>query len=222
MIIAPTWRIVPDARRLRRATQKREVRDVYLGLGLRAGLARDPALARRSRRRSRRRGCRLGFMPHPNMQAGPRARCDLPAPRRAPSRSTARTSRPVRARALLVTDYSSVAFNAAYLDRPVVYYQFDRDDVVRGRAPRRKGYFDYERDGFGPVARTHDEAIAAIVAVHRGRRAARPRSTRSESTARSSTATGARASASSRRSRSCSRPYRTPSAARPAAPAREP
>ena len=29
--------------------------------------------------------------------------------------------------ALLVTDYSSVAFNVAYLDGPVVYYQFDRE-----------------------------------------------------------------------------------------------
>ncbi len=75
--------------------------------------------------------------------------------------------RPVRLRscALLVTDYSSVAFNVAYLDGPVVYYQFDRARDARRSTSRTAGYFDYERDGFGPVVIERADAESAIVAA---------------------------------------------------------
>lgn len=63
---------------------------------------------------------------------------------------------------ILVTDYSSMAFNAAYIDRPVVYFQFDRDRVLGGGHVGRAGYFDYERDGFGPVALDLDTAVDSI------------------------------------------------------------
>lgn len=50
---------------------------------------------------------------------------------------------------LLITDYSSVAFDFAYMNKPTIYYQFDvskyRDEQYSN------GYFDYEKDGFGPV-----------------------------------------------------------------------
>jgi CDP-glycerol glycerophosphotransferase (TagB/SpsB family) len=55
-----------------------------------------------------------------------------------------------------------MAFNAAYIERPVVYFQFDRDRVLSGEHLGRRGYFDYERDGYGPVAATYDEALTAI------------------------------------------------------------
>ena len=51
--------------------------------------------------------------------------------------------------AVLVTDYSSVAFDFAYMKKPVIYFQFD-EDVFRS-LQYKKGYFDYHRDGFGPV-----------------------------------------------------------------------
>jgi len=70
--------------------------------------------------------------------------------------------------ALLVTDYSSVAFNIAYLDRPIVYFQFDRAEMMRGGHMGRQGYFDYARDGFGPVADDLAEAERAIVAAING------------------------------------------------------
>lgn len=52
---------------------------------------------------------------------------------------------------LLVTDYSSVAFDFAYMRRPVVYFQFDSEEFFS--SVYRKGYFDCARDGFGPVER---------------------------------------------------------------------
>lgn len=56
---------------------------------------------------------------------------------------------------LLITDYSSVAFDFAYMDKPVLYYQFDEDEYYSKHYA--KGYFDYEKMGFGAVCK--EEAI---------------------------------------------------------------
>ncbi len=55
---------------------------------------------------------------------------------------------------LLVTDYSSVAFDFAYLRKPVLYCQFDKEEFFDGSHSYTKGYFEYERDGFGEVEYT--------------------------------------------------------------------
>ena len=60
---------------------------------------------------------------------------------------------------LLLTDYSSIAFDVALIRRPVVYFQFDRDEIWL-RHTYSRGYFDYDRDGFGPVARTIEQAVS--------------------------------------------------------------
>lgn len=66
------------------------------------------------------------------------------------------------AAAVLITDYSSVAFDLAYIDCPVVYYQFDREDFYFSNPAIRMGYFEYERDGFGPICLEFDVAMEAI------------------------------------------------------------
>lgn len=58
---------------------------------------------------------------------------------------------------VLLTDYSSVYFDFGYMDKPVIYYQFDRAEFRNGHY--QEGYFSYERDGFGPVVRTEDELL---------------------------------------------------------------
>jgi CDP-glycerol glycerophosphotransferase (TagB/SpsB family) len=63
---------------------------------------------------------------------------------------------------VFITDYSSKAFDAAYLDKPVIYYQFDRDLVFGGAHLSVPGYFNYERDGFGPVYREERDLLDAI------------------------------------------------------------
>ena len=61
---------------------------------------------------------------------------------------------------LFVTDWSSTFFDAAYAGRPVVLAPFDEEDF---RATQyAAGYFDLERDGFGPVVRTVEDTVAAI------------------------------------------------------------
>ncbi|MEB3767531.1 CDP-glycerol glycerophosphotransferase family protein [Acinetobacter sp. MD2] len=63
---------------------------------------------------------------------------------------------------IMITDYSSVAFEMAYLQKAVIYFQFDRDNIFAGNHIYQKGYFDYEEDGFGPVIETVDETLDSL------------------------------------------------------------
>ena len=55
---------------------------------------------------------------------------------------------------ILVTDYSSIAFDFAYMRKPVIYYQFDEDRYYDSHY--KKGYFDYSKSGFGEIVRDID------------------------------------------------------------------
>ena len=57
---------------------------------------------------------------------------------------------------LILTDYSSVAFDMAYLRKPVMYAHFDTNHYA-------EGYFDYERDGFGEVEYDLDSTVDRII-----------------------------------------------------------
>ncbi|EAK4926146.1 capsular biosynthesis protein, partial [Campylobacter jejuni] len=46
---------------------------------------------------------------------------------------------------LMITDYSSVAFEMAVLKKPVIYYQFDKDEFFAKHTVQKK-YFDYKKD----------------------------------------------------------------------------
>ena len=61
---------------------------------------------------------------------------------------------------VLITDYSSVFFDFAYMDKPLVYYQFDAEEFSRSHFT--KGYFEYGRDGFGPVFTDHRQVVLYI------------------------------------------------------------
>ncbi|MBB4139753.1 bifunctional glycosyltransferase/CDP-glycerol:glycerophosphate glycerophosphotransferase [Microbacterium invictum] len=103
---------------------------------------------------------RVGFVPHPNLEPH-LERLDIPNGVEV-FRYRDHDIQDVITRArVLVTDYSSLAFEAAYIHTPVVYFQFDVAQFFEEH-PHREGYFEYERDGFGPVARSADEAVAAI------------------------------------------------------------
>ncbi|VEJ05717.1 Beta-1,3-glucosyltransferase [Campylobacter lari] len=64
---------------------------------------------------------------------------------------------------MMITDYSSVAFEMAYLEKPVLYFQFDKDEYFNlDNHTSQLGYFDFDKDGFGPVAISEDELIDNI------------------------------------------------------------
>lgn len=64
---------------------------------------------------------------------------------------------------LIITDYSSVAFDFAYLYKPVIYTQFDAETFFSGKHPYTKGYFDYSKDGFGEVETTIESTVARVI-----------------------------------------------------------
>ena len=62
---------------------------------------------------------------------------------------------------IVVTDYSSVFFDVAYLKKPIVFFHADRDEFFA--LQYEKGYFSYERDGFGEVETTIEATVSRII-----------------------------------------------------------
>ncbi len=66
--------------------------------------------------------------------------------------------------ALLITDYSSVAFDFAYLRKPIIYSQFDKEDFFEGQI-FDQGYFSFEKDGMGPVCTDLDSTVKEMISL---------------------------------------------------------
>jgi glycosyltransferase involved in cell wall biosynthesis/CDP-glycerol glycerophosphotransferase (TagB/SpsB family) len=147
LLVAPTWRETLMAPKV--AFQKtRALKADFASSEYSTnwfGLLRDPAFAQLAAES----GLEIVLLPHPML-----ARAIEPS--ELPEWVTLRQYGECDAQALLagarvmITDYSSTAFDVAYAGGDVVYFQFDRDAALNG-AHRAPGYFDYERDGFGPV-----------------------------------------------------------------------
>ena len=65
--------------------------------------------------------------------------------------------------ALMVTDYSSAVFDFVYMEKPVVYAQFDKAEFYAGEHVYQQGYFDYEQDGFGEVRYDLESTVDCII-----------------------------------------------------------
>ncbi len=63
----------------------------------------------------------------------------------------------------LITDFSSIAMDFAYMKKRLLYYQFDVEDFRRGQYA--EGYFSYEQDGFGKVCYTLEETLDELSAA---------------------------------------------------------
>lgn len=61
---------------------------------------------------------------------------------------------------MLVTDFSSVFFDFAYMKKPEIFFQFDEDKYRGGHY--KEGYFSYEKHAFGPVVRSLDDLLSNI------------------------------------------------------------
>lgn len=57
----------------------------------------------------------------------------------------------------MITDYSSVAMDMAYMRKPVLYYQFDYAMFREGHMGL--GYYDYHKDGFGPICENSAQLV---------------------------------------------------------------
>lgn len=106
-------------------------------------------------------GYKIRFMPHPNMSECTGMMKMDPRVQIVEGEKTA--YRDIFAESnLVVTDYSSVVFDFAYLRKPVLYFQADQEEFFSGSHTYDKGYFEYERDGFGEVAYDTAELIGLI------------------------------------------------------------
>lgn len=65
--------------------------------------------------------------------------------------------------AAMVTDYSSVFFDFAYMKKPEIYFQFDEEMFRQGHY--KPGYFDYRRDGFGPVYTKVEDVTNELISL---------------------------------------------------------
>ena len=62
---------------------------------------------------------------------------------------------------LLITDFSSVFFDFAYMRKPILYFHFDEDEFYGKHYDR--GYFDYNEMGFGEICLSIDQVVEKII-----------------------------------------------------------
>lgn len=61
---------------------------------------------------------------------------------------------------LMITDYSSVLFDYAYLKKPIIFYQFDYEDFRKGQY--REGYFDFSKQKIGKVCESLEVVVDSV------------------------------------------------------------
>ncbi|MEV7791139.1 glycosyltransferase [Streptomyces sp. NPDC087512] len=164
ILFMPTWRSYLTVASYSRDDGGREerqaVRDRFLSSSYRDFMARflnDPDLLAALERFD----YTLNFLPHYEM----RAMVGEMAPDRKRVRiidqNEVSVQEAMRRCDLFVTDWSSTAFDIAYLGTPLVYAQFDAAEYWDGHY--QKGYFDARRDGFGPVGESVEEVVGEVV-----------------------------------------------------------
>jgi CDP-glycerol glycerophosphotransferase (TagB/SpsB family) len=107
------------------------------------------------------RGYQVCFMPHPNITPA------IPLFDHDPRVNfwqADKSYRDVFAQSdLIVTDYSSVAFDFAYLRKPLVYAQFDREEFFSGSHSYTEGYYNYQTDGFGEIKENMEDLVDCLI-----------------------------------------------------------
>jgi glycosyltransferase involved in cell wall biosynthesis len=161
LVFMPTWRLNLVGERSKTGNSRARIQgfwDTEFMRGWRAVLESE-----RLRKAAEAHGVKIKMVLHPNMEE---YAADSPL---APEIDVARfcdvdIQELLAGAVALVTDFSSLAFDAAYIDRPVVYYQFDTEAFYAGHV-YTSGYWSYPEHGFGPVCPDSDSALDAIVGL---------------------------------------------------------
>ncbi|XBH21989.1 CDP-glycerol glycerophosphotransferase family protein [Jonesiaceae bacterium BS-20] len=105
-----------------------------------------------------RNGLEIAFLPHPNLEEA-MAEVSLDSRIKRMSYRHGQIQELFAQSAVLITDYSSIAFDLAYIDAEIHYFQFDKEDMFGGKHTMSEGYYDHEIDGFGPVHGSVDSIL---------------------------------------------------------------
>jgi Putative glycosyl/glycerophosphate transferases involved in teichoic acid biosynthesis TagF/TagB/EpsJ/RodC len=87
---------------------------------------------------------------------------DFPAFVQKRSKSQGSIIRLMQCASLMITDFSSVAFDMAYMHSPVIYYQYESKAEFTRQQAWKSGYIDYESMGFGPVCANEEGLLLAL------------------------------------------------------------
>ncbi|EAK9890064.1 capsular biosynthesis protein, partial [Campylobacter lari] len=106
-------------------------------------------------------GYQINFVPHFNMR-DILNKCNFPSFINVSYRKNNESFQKIfQCNDLMITDYSSAAFEMAYLKKPVIYYHFDKEYFFSNHS-YRKGWFEYEKDGFGPVVYSEEKLLLEL------------------------------------------------------------
>jgi len=157
ILLAPTWRLSLMREKAENGRRSLDPQFVDSEFARRwTGLAADPVL----RGIAAGRGCDVVLLPHPNMR-GLIPEEVLPEEINIADEDTD-VNALLRRAAVVVTDYSSIAFDAAIAGSQIAYYQFDRQTALGGQHTYLPGDFDYARDGLGPLCLDRGELLDAL------------------------------------------------------------
>ena len=101
-------------------------------------------------------GFEIIFCLHPNMQKFSSYFKDAPV--RVISQGEVDVQRLIKESAMMITDYSSVAFDFSFLHKPVIYYQFDRSRFIG----KRPSHLDLDNDLPGEISNELDDILALL------------------------------------------------------------
>ncbi|MFC6705556.1 CDP-glycerol glycerophosphotransferase family protein [Flexivirga alba] len=163
LLIAPTWRNslflrkAPFAarRKLRTPLSQTDYGRAWMGL------LQAPALQRLTDEQH----AQIVYLPHPEFRGNTP---DLDFPDHITVLDQAPDMPELLARArVVVTDYSSIAFDAALAGSRIVYFQFDQDAYASGTSHTQVATeWDYGMDGFGPVTTEPADVIRLIAEAY--------------------------------------------------------
>ena len=63
---------------------------------------------------------------------------------------------------LLITDYSNLFFDFGFIRKPIIYAHFDYEEYRKNHY--KQGFFDYKKNGFGPICHNIQSTIKTIIA----------------------------------------------------------
>jgi hypothetical protein len=159
ILLAPTWRrsAVVEGNKMGTAKSRNPVFQETRWYRIYAAILRDERLCEALSAV----GYRLRFLLHPTVSAQFEDFVSL-FPSDSPMELKAATETgyedSLRAAALLVTDYSGIQFDFAYMDKPILYFQSPELPPTY-----ETDLFDYEAEGFGPILRGREELVDAIL-----------------------------------------------------------